>query len=408
MKILFICNEYPPGKSGGIGSVTRSLARQLVLDGHEVFVAGLYGAGYGQKNYEEDQGVKVWRRRFRSDIGLIGGNYSFSDKLLLYAIKRTGILRRDTNHGMRSFNRFVDGLIRQFNIDIVEWPDFNEHFLYLESSFTWPALPVPLVVKFHGSISYLNRQMNEKVDPVVYALEKKHLERADALVSVSRNTAGNYQSFYELKVAAAVLYNSIDIPAYRYMMAAAPKTIVYTGSLTRLKGIYSLIRAWNFVKNKVPDARLRIFGKGNRHDPMKDLEPVWKDSVQFEGFVNRDMLFEAMSSAAAAIFPSFTECFAIAPLEAMAIGCPVIYTERVSGPELIETGVNGLLVDPDNYQQMADAMIRMLERKDLREQFSIGGRDRIEQRFSIARSAKDHISFYQQVIDGYGKNSLRS
>jgi glycogen synthase len=63
MTILFICNEYPPGKSGGIGSMTRVLARAMVKAGHQVLVAGLYAHGYGQKDYEEDQGVKVWRRR---------------------------------------------------------------------------------------------------------------------------------------------------------------------------------------------------------------------------------------------------------------------------------------------------------------------------------------------------------
>ena len=40
MNILFICNEYPPGKSGGIGSSTRTLARGLQAAGHAVFVAG--------------------------------------------------------------------------------------------------------------------------------------------------------------------------------------------------------------------------------------------------------------------------------------------------------------------------------------------------------------------------------
>lgn len=400
MRILFICNEYPPGKSGGIGSITRNLARQLSAMGHQVFVAGLYLPGYGGKDYEEDQGIRIWRKRFGIDKGLIRNDYSLSDNILLKLFRTTGITQWDTRKTVLSFFDFLQQLIREHDIQVVEWPDFNEYFTNLPAQFQWPPvkLAVPLIVKFHGTASYINHQLGDPIDSKVYDFERQHLLQADTLVSVSRNTADNYQSFYKIDRPVQVLYNSIDLPDYLYDAAGATPTIVFTGTLTRLKGIYSLLRAWNIVHEKLPNATLRIFGKGKAAPLLKELTPSAAATVHFEGFVSRDTLYAAMSKASGAIFPSFTECFALAPLEAMAVGCPVIYTSRVSGPELITSGTDGSLIDPDDYQQMADAMLTLLQDAETRRSYSSNGRRRIEDHFTITQSAKDHINLYNQVI----------
>lgn len=405
MNILFICNEYPPGKSGGIGSMTRVLARGLVAAGHTVLVAGLYVPGYGEKDYEEDQGVKVWRKRSSLDIGLIRNDYSRRDTAILKLLQVTGIRGWDVRRSLLAFHSFLLDLIAKFKIDIIEWPDFNEYFPYLPQSFSWPSLPVPLVVKFHGTTSNIARHMQETLDSLTLANEKKHIDRADALLAISRYTAQCYGSLYGIHRPVEVLYNSIDLPKNIYRPAEVQPTIVFTGTLTRLKGIYSLLKAWNDVHRICPDARLRIFGKGKIHlfEPL--LDKASGASVVFEGFATRDQLFEAYSTAAAAIFPSYVESFAMAPLEAMAVGCPVIFTTRASGPELIEQGKNGLMVDPDDIRQIVDSILVLLRDADLRARFSINGRKTIEQRFDIRKSIHDHILYYEKQISNYTTES---
>ncbi len=201
MNILFICDEYPPGRNGGIGAITRMLARGMAAAGHRVFVAGLYTPGYGQQDYEEDEGVRIWRMRFASDIGLIGNNYSLKDAVLLKLLGRTGLMKLDATASAGRFHSFILELIEWFRIDIVEWPDFNEYFKYLPAGFGWPSLPVPLVIKFHGTSSYIHRQLREKIDPDTYILEKSHIGRGDALVSVSRDTADELQVLLRNKQA---------------------------------------------------------------------------------------------------------------------------------------------------------------------------------------------------------------
>ncbi len=210
------------------------------------------------------------------------------------------------------------------------------------------------------------------------------------------------RAIFPVSIRAIFLVWYLDDQAGLRPEKRSGQTIVFAGALARFKGIYSLMEAWNIVNSHYPGAILRIFGKGKQAPLRSMLTEGARRSVRFGGFVTRDELYPALSTAAAAIFPSYAECFAIAPLEAMAVGCPVIYTRRASGPELIREGVNGLLVDPDNPTEMADAIMLLLANEALRTVFSQNGRHTVEQHYYIRISVKDHLCFYQMVIDGIG------
>ena len=78
MNILYICDEYPPGRNGGIGTMVQVLGRELVKQGHNVYVAGLYSYRYGGNNFEEDKGVKVWRLRYGLNLFFMGNNFFYN------------------------------------------------------------------------------------------------------------------------------------------------------------------------------------------------------------------------------------------------------------------------------------------------------------------------------------------
>ena len=62
-------------------------------------------------------------------------------------------------------------------------------------------------------------------------------------------------------------------------------------------------------------------------------------------------LVEEFQRARVIVLPSYAEGFSLTPLHAMAAGCPTVYTSRGSGPEVIEDGRDGLLIDPDDAGQ---------------------------------------------------------
>jgi glycosyltransferase involved in cell wall biosynthesis len=115
-------------------------------------------------------------------------------------------------------------------------------------------------------------------------------------------------------------------------------------------------------------AELHLYGKdagrGDGGSMVRFLQalltPTCAPRVKFHGHVSRAELEPAIATARVCVFPSIVESFGLAPVEAMALGCPTIFSERCAGPEIIEHGQSGLLVDPLQADQIAAAIVRVL------------------------------------------------
>ncbi|MBN9379733.1 MAG: glycosyltransferase family 4 protein [Chitinophagaceae bacterium] len=406
MKILLICEEYPPGKSGGIGTMVQTQAREMVRQGHDVYVVGLYMHGYGQSGYEEDNGVRVWRLRYYTDIGLIRNDFTARDKWRWRLLKWSMLLQIDTLLSVKRLFRFIHRLIREEHIDIIEMPDWNTFFQHSFIRINIPRFSIPLMVKFNGSHSYFLQELGLPVKKYVYASEYALMRRAEALSSVSQYTAAVTARLFHIERSIKILYNTIHLPDVK--TGQPLPNIIFTGSLIYKKGIHSLLKAWNIVAAKFPGTTLDIFGKGDVAGLHPLLSSTAAASVNFRGHVPRDVLFEAFSRATAAVFPSYSECFAFAPLEAMGAGCAVINTSRASGGELVTNGVNGLLIDPDDIQQIAQAILLLLEDAPKRASLAAAGKRTIAEQFTIEQSVPQHIEFYKKIISGQDLHSSKN
>jgi len=376
MRLCFVCHEYPPGPHGGIGTFTQVLARGLVRAGHQVRVAGMYRTDYPAPDYEDDQGVRVWRfRKSPHRWGWIVGRYELFRQI-----------RRWSTAG---------------KIELVEVPDWTG------SAAAWPSLPVPVVARLNGSASYFAREEGQSAGWLMRWLEAASMKRVDYWSSVSQYTAERTRDLFRLaRGPDAILYNPVELvqPNLR------PRTghdVLFTGTLTEKKGVIPLINAWSIVAEQCSSAQLHIYGKDRPANDGRSMEThlmsllnqKYRDSVTFHGHVERQQLFDHFRSARAAVFPSYAEAFALAPLEAMVCGCPTVYSRRGSGTELITDGHDGLLVDPDEPQQIAAAVLRLLTDPDTALQISRRGRGRIESDFAIDRLIAKNETFFRDCID---------
>ncbi len=371
MKICFVCSEYPPGPHGGIGTMTQVLARALVKSGHEVRSVGVYPTWYGAPDKEEDEGVQVFRLRERGHpLGWIASRYQLYKQIFEW--------------------------IREDLVDIVEVPDY-QGFAY-----GWPSLRVPVVARLHGSLSYFASELGNRLDPGSSRLERGSLRRADFISSVCRYTARRTQEVLKISTdSAEILYNPVEIPADADSGSRRrnQNRVIFGGTLTAKKGIVSLIKAWPLVLSERPEAELHVFGKDGRAADGGSMQAFLLSqlngqhvSVRFHGHVTRAELLDAYRSAAAAVFPSYAEAFAVAPLEAMAVGCPTIFTQRGSGPELLDHGREGLLINPDNPRDIAESVLRILRNPRFAEEIGTAGRSRVQQVFSIDRLVAQNSS----------------
>lgn len=396
MKILFLCDEYPPGKHGGVGTMVQVLGRELVKQGHQVYVMGLYTYHYGEKDFEIDHGVEVHRIRY-------GMNFGKKSKNFFYKVlgKMPAWVRKNLN-GKRAFQAYIDKineLVDEKKIDVIEIQDWNSFTFEIGFKVEWPNFKAPLIVKSNGSHTYFSDEANVATDAKFEEIDRALYARANALSAVSHYTESVNKRLFKYEKPVEILHNCIEVNFdFDINPIKQEKTFIFTGTLVKKKGIFSLMKAWNKVIIKHPDAILKIYGKG-KIQPLKELlSPHAIERVQFLGHTTRQNLFVELSKATAAIFPSYSECFALAPLEALAVGCPVMNTSRASGKELIVDGENGSLIDPDNIDEIADKMIELIENKELQKKYAFNGQKSIQERFNIKQSAQNHIDYYKQII----------
>jgi len=380
MRVCFVCSEYPPGPHGGIGTMVQLLARALVAAGHEARVVGVHPASYPAPDVEVDRGVRIVRlRESGGRLGWIAGR--------------------------RQLYRMVAGWSRSGEIDVVEVPDWEGW------AAGWPRLTVPVVVRANGSLTYFAAELNTSVSRRARFIERRSLRRADGWCSVSRYTGERTRSVFGLPSGpSAVLFNALDpaaLPAASAKRDAA--RVVFTGTLTAKKGVVELIDAWPSVVAQVPNAELHLYGKDARMEREPSmrayletrLPAAARASVHFHGHVTRDVIHAALSAARVAVFPSYSEACALAPIEALAAGCAVIHTRLSSGPEVIRDGIDGLLVDPRVPAEIGDALRRLLCDDALVRRLSAQGPETVRERFSLERTLPGNIAFYDACIASF-------
>ena len=401
MNILFICDEFPPGKTGGIGTATELLATGLLARGHQVFVAGLCMHGYAASNHEKRaDGIEVWRLRYKTDIGLITSKDELWDKVLLHSLRFSGFLGRDARKMFQELVLLVKDLIKEKNIDVIEMPDWNNFFFNLRpNDFQLPSFTAPLIVKMHGSYNYFRTLAALPEKKQFRQLEDRLYERADQLTAVSAFTAREGQRIYSLHKPIKILYNGIKVGNYcNQAMRSNSNQVLFSGSLLPKKGIYQLVKAWPEVVARFPSATLHIYGKGDQNKILKLLTKAHGSSVFLYGHISRENLLLKLQTADLAVFPSFSETFGMAAAEAMAIGCPTVFTTRSSGPELITDQVEGWLTDPSNTREIANTICEALSSAEKREAFAKAAYQKVKDKFSLDAVAQQHECFYQEVI----------
>ncbi len=378
MNICFICNEYPPAPYGGIGNGTRILAKAAVRAGHRVRVLGVYRAQHASPSLELADGVEVHR----------------------IAAKRVDPYSVDAR--IRMF-RTLAGWARRGEIDIVEVPDPEGWAAF------WPKLPIPVVARVHGSIAYFAQEMNRPCPRTAFWAERASLQRANAWSAVSSYAEEKTREVFGLRRRGSVLYPAVELGEPADWAHRKAHRVVYAGTLTLKKGIGALIQSWPSVQRAFPDAELQVFGKDTPAEtgpPMSQyllsqIDAHSHGSIQFLGHAPRGALTEALRTARCAVYPSFAEAFAAAPMEAMAQGCPVVYSSRTSGRELIDSGIDGILIDPGHPEQIAQAIVTLLKNSDLSRRIGIAGRMKIQRHFTSDAVIEQLVRFYKLCISQF-------
>jgi glycosyltransferase involved in cell wall biosynthesis len=191
----------------------------------------------------------------------------------------------------------------------------------------------------------------------------------------------------------------------RFNIDKGAPLIGYIGLITKRKGVDHLVRAMAGVRGAFPDARLFIIG-GNRPEDEQYSASI-KGLVDGLG-LNEAVIFtgvladaaRAINSLDVVVLPSLEERCSRTLLEAIACEKPVVATSVGGTPEVVEDGVNGLLVAPEDPGALSEAIIRLLGDERLRREMGKKGREKARAVFDIEENMGKIRALYYKISDG--------
>lgn len=391
MNILYYCDEYPPARNGGIGSVVKLMAEAMAKRGHGVVVAGKYWEGEGRETIEQLNGVTVirWHKGSYNTLGIKSCNLFHSENAK----------RRKAQRVINRTHRLMDRVVSQYDIDLLEMPDYVDDFMHNDClKVGGLRFSIPLVVRVHGSVSFLYHYLEGQAREPKLRQDGEHLNRADAICAVSEFSKRYVEDWLIQEKKVDVIYNPVEDGMFENTKDAQGQTMLFFGKIVEMKGVFSLVKAFNVVAEKHPDVRLRLVGNGDVEQVKQLLDARFADRVEFAGFVPREKIGGEIDNSLFCVLPSYFENFSMAALEVLARKRALIYTRRASGPELLEDGVDGLLVDPENVEQIAERMDLLLSDADLRNCLAAKGCEMCRNRFSTEVIIPQMEQYYEKVI----------
>lgn len=385
MNICLVSREYPTDDhAGGIGTYTEKTARGLARIGQNVSVIT---EAQGAPSTRVENGVTVIRLAPPQGRG----------RLVARA---------------RAVSRTVESL--PHTADIVQ---VCEH----RAEGFWLALrkhrKTKLVTRL-ATPSFLVHELNSHsqnagVRALYYSdpLERLQTRRSDAVLSLSDALADIVCKRWRIpRDRVTTVMNGVDF-AERFKSEAADlpaelhnkEYLLYFGRLEERKGVHVLAQALPEVLARHPELHI-VFAGNNllsyRGMPMQafieQCNEQYRDRLHFYPRLPQRQLYPLLAHALFAVLPSLWEALGNVCLEAQDMGKPVVATLGSGFGEVIEDGRSGLLVPPSDVPALRQAMLALLEDRDMLARMAVAAKARADY-FSLDRMVEKLLHFYESL-----------
>jgi len=171
---------------------------------------------------------------------------------------------------------------------------------------------------------------------------------------------------------------------------------VYFGRVSQEKGLSTLVEAMKTVRA----SKLLIIGEGELKNSLEGYTSQKSISdIKFLGHLSSERLKSVVRSSRFVVLPSewYENCPA-SILEAFALGKPVIGSNIGGIPELIEDGVDGLLFEPGNSEELSEKIAYLISRPQLREQMGKNARKKVEEKYNPEVYYQSLMGIYQKLL----------
>jgi glycosyltransferase involved in cell wall biosynthesis len=349
--------EYPPHMYGGLGThvaeITAALAGQVEFD---LFVPA-------RGDYEQHEGIRVYEVSVASGPDNVDLWLNYCDAAV----------------------KLAQGAA--LSVDFIHCHDW---MTALAGTKLRSILGKPLVYNVHLPQAFISYQ----------CLEKIGLLNSD-LVLVNSSAVREELKGYKVPIRRMeIVPNGVDLETFQpgSEWPADDGYVLFVGRLVAQKGVTFLLEALSVVLERLPDTRLIVVGDGELELLLKRITRYLgvPHRVTFLDWTTGPDLVALYQRSQFVVVPSYYEPFGIVALEAMACGRPVI-ASRIGGlSEIVNDGVNGLLVEVGNHLQLAQRMVSLIEDRERREAMGRAARKRAAE-FSWERAAGQTLALYDSV-----------
>ncbi|MFN4762880.1 glycosyltransferase family 4 protein [Gillisia sp. Q332] len=376
MHLAFLTPEYPhplSTSSGGLGTSIKNMVNTLSEKGIKVTV---FIYGQRQDKIFTENGIRFHLIKQR--------NYKF----LGWYLHR------------KYLEKYLNKAFTQDKIDVLEAPDWTGITAFMK-------LRCPLVIRFHGSDAYFCQLENRQQKKKNFWFEKKALEGANHLLSVSQFTADKTAEIFGLKKQVTVIPNSVDVARFiPQPEKLEPGNILYFGTLIRKKGVLELPEIFNRLVKEMPQARLLFAGRDvmdiktgrstkelmlEKFSPVATKQLVWLDNLPYEE------ILEQIAKAHVVVLPSFAEALPMTWIEAMAMEKALVTSNIGWAKEVMIDGVTGFTVDPKDHQLYAERILQLIYDPALAKKMGKAARERVLAKFSTEVVVERNIGYYEKI-----------
>jgi glycosyltransferase involved in cell wall biosynthesis len=399
LHIALFSPAWPIGRQpNGIVTYVDALATEMRAQGHRVSIVS------------PDVGVEiddpdVERVRLRTA------------ERIAFAVRVKALRRPPTTFDFgRAVTRAFHRLHSRSPIDVIE----------MEESFGFAAqvaraVDVPLVVKLHGP-AFLTMTEQELQTPFgrrKVRTEHDSLARLPAITAPSRCTLSDTLSHYRLRPPIAEhIVNPVDLSTGSPLWSSAgcsPETLLFVGRFDAIKGGDLVIAAFRRLLAERPALRLVFVGPDHGlEDPnggkihLREFIATFDHAMLQQRVVVRGVLAppeirSLRADAAVTIVASRRESQGYAALEAMLQGCPVVCTDTSGLGEIVEHGVTGLKARPDDAEDLAAQIDRLLADPSLGAALGRAARAYVIDQHSPATVVRKTVAVYRRAIELRGR-----
>ena len=253
----------------------------------------------------------------------------------------------------------------------------------------------PVVLAIHGG-KFL---MNEFEGPRLEHITENMLRRAKVIIVFSELEKQEVERRWG-GLDIKVLPNAIPFPDRMNTVRNNPKpVIIFFGRLHESKGLDEIVKACRALREAGVDFQFNCFGDG----PMKDvflgqMREVLDDRFHYGGVVTSGEKWQHFAEADIFLLPSiYGEGLPMAILEAMAAGCVVIASEMASVASVIDDGVNGYLVEPQNTERLIGRLKTVIANRSEWNPVQEAAVATVREKFAISDYIKKLESIYKEV-----------